>query len=59
MQKVKNIYIADQRELENYATTGLVLELEDGSFLAQSSTDPIVPFSEAKFVPGIVHFPQV
>lgn len=43
MMKVKNIYLIDEKELGNYAT-GLVLELEDGTFLAHCSTDIVAPF---------------
>lgn len=53
MKKVKGVFIADGKELpENSYGTGLVLEMEDGSFFMQHSTDPVQPFSE--FTPKIV-----
>lgn len=44
MRKVINIYISDKSTMEY--STGLILELEDGTYLEQCSTDFIVPFHE-------------
>lgn len=46
MEKIKNVYY-DESLLGGYAT-GLVLELENGVFLRQNSTDVIQPFSAIK-----------
>jgi len=44
MKKVKQIYLTEKEV--GYAGTGLILELEDGTFLAHYSTDPIKPFEK-------------
>lgn len=45
MQKVINIfYTEDIEELGGQSGTGLVLELEDGTFLRGQSTDVLKPF---------------
>ncbi len=47
MKKVKQIYY-DKKISGNYST-GLVIELEDGTFLRHQSTDAVMPFEE--FIP--------
>lgn len=42
MRKVKNIYF-DTAVGGDYST-GLILELEGGTFLRHQSTDPVMPF---------------
>jgi hypothetical protein len=49
MKKVKNIFIATEKEVGGSCSTGLVLELEDGTLLRHQSTDPIMAFE--KFTP--------
>lgn len=44
IQKVKNIYFSKKGQLN--CETGLVLELEDGTFLAHCSFEPNEPFME-------------
>jgi hypothetical protein len=53
MRKIKAMYFAEKEEKENAYQTGLFLQLEDGTFMAQNSTDPIVSFSEVTQVPPI------
>jgi sulfur relay (sulfurtransferase) complex TusBCD TusD component (DsrE family) len=53
MRKIKAMYFAEKEEKENAYQTGLFLQLEDGTFIAQNSTDPIVSFSEVTQVPPI------
>lgn len=45
MKKVKAIYYDDTIEKDKPYKTGLVLELEDGILLYQSSTDIVQPFA--------------
>ena len=50
MKKVKNIYYAEtleeKKKIGGHYITGLVIELEDGRFFRQQSTDPIMSFEE-------------
>lgn len=52
MNKIKNIYLLNDDEMKilnmNQYNTGLFLEKEDGSFVYQSTSDPVKPFSDAK-----------
>ena len=52
IKKVKNIYFAEteseKEKIGGHFTTGLVIELEDGRFLRQQSSDIIMPFEEIK-----------
>ncbi len=45
MQKVKNIwYTNNNEEIGGHYSTGLILELEDGTKLRHNSTDPVMTF---------------
>jgi len=52
MKKVKQIYYAETKEereeVGGFYITGLVIELEDGRFFRQQSTDVIMSFEEVK-----------
>ena len=45
MEKVKNIRYTNKKDVTGgHYSTGLILELEDGTFLRHQSTDPIMTF---------------
>jgi hypothetical protein len=50
MQKVINIFLVKREDFKKYglsdSSTGLLLELEDGTFQQGLSTDVLTPFAE-------------
>lgn len=52
MKKVKQVWYSDSTEgVGGHYSTGLILELEDGTFVRHQSTDPVMPFE--KFAPSL------
>jgi len=53
MKKVKNVFYTDKKEeVGGHYSSGLVLELEDGTFLRGQTTDPIMSFEP--FTPALI-----
>ena len=47
MKKIKNLYFSERADiLGGHSATGLVLELEDGTFLRHQSSDVLMPFEK-------------
>lgn len=59
MRKVKNVYLFDKKDFEKYVTygfeTGLVLEMEDGTLHAGSTTDVVKTFEVLKIKEDITN----